>query len=186
MIRTARLDLLPATIPLARAEIGDRAEFARLLGATVPDNWPPETLADALHLFLEWLEAAPNAVGWFGWYALADLDGTPTLVASGGFMGPPQSGTAQTGYCVLPQFQKRGYATELLGGLVKWALTQPDVRRVAADTEWENPASVRVLEKTGFALVGPTGEPGGQRFEYPRGDRVITPVALEPPACRES
>lgn len=69
---------------------------------------------------------------------------------------------------------------------MKWALTQPDVRRVAADTEWENPASVRVLEKTGFALVGPTGEPGGQRFEYPRGDRVITPVALEPPACRES
>ena len=69
----------------------------------------------------------------------------------------------------LPQFQKRGYATELLGGLLKWALAQPGVHRVAAETEWDNPASVRVLEKAGFALVGPTGEPGGQRFEYPRG-----------------
>jgi [ribosomal protein S5]-alanine N-acetyltransferase len=166
MIRTARLTLIPATIPLARAEIHDRAAFARLLGATVPDNWPPESLADALHLFLEWLEAAPDAHGWFGWYALADIDGAPTLVASGGFMGTPQSGTAQTGYCVLPQFQKRGYATEMLGGLVGWAMSQPDVRRVAADTEWENPASVRVLEKAGFVLVGPTGEPGGRRYEY--------------------
>lgn len=166
MIRTARLTLIPATLPLARAEIGDRAEFARLLGAAVPENWPPETLADALPLFLQWMEAAPNAVGWFGWYALADLAGVPTLVASIGFLGPPQSGTAQTGYCVLPQFQRRGYATEMLGGLVKWALAQPDVRRVAAETEWENPASVRVLEKVGFKLVGPTGEPGGQRYEF--------------------
>ena len=69
VIETARLKLMPATVALARAEIGDRGEFARLLGASVPDNWPPETLADALPLFLGWLEAAPDRVGWFGWYA---------------------------------------------------------------------------------------------------------------------
>ena len=33
VIETPRLRLLPSTIPLARAEIGDRAEFARMLGA---------------------------------------------------------------------------------------------------------------------------------------------------------
>lgn len=48
VIETARLKLVPATVTLARAEIGDRGEFARLLGASAPDNWPPETLADAL------------------------------------------------------------------------------------------------------------------------------------------
>ena len=95
-IETARLKLIPATVALARAEIGDRGEFARLLGASVPDNWPPETLADALPLFLGWLEAAPDRVGWFGWYALATGGGAaaPVLVASGGFKGPPQEGTA--------------------------------------------------------------------------------------------
>ena len=50
-IETARLKLTPATVALARAEIGDRAEFARLLRASVPDNWPPETTVDALPLF---------------------------------------------------------------------------------------------------------------------------------------
>lgn len=168
MIETDRLKLIPATLDLARAEVSDRDEFARLLNASVPDNWPPESLADALPLFLSWLEAAPDRAGWFGWYALATGDGAAAsiLVASGGFKGPPQDGTAEVGYCVLPQFQGRGYATEMVRGLVRWALGQPGVARVVAETEWANPASVRVLSKAGFAPLGPTTEPGGTRFEF--------------------
>lgn len=171
VIETARLKLIPATVALARAEIGDRGEFARLLGASVPDNWPPETLADALPLFLGWLEAAPDRVGWFGWYVLAagDVAAAPVLVASGGFKGPPQDETAEIGYSVLPQFQGRGYATEVVGGLVGWAMGQPGVARVVAETEWANPASVRVLNKAGFVPGGPATEPGGARFEFPGG-----------------
>jgi RimJ/RimL family protein N-acetyltransferase len=173
VIETARLKLMPATVGLARAEIGNRGEFARLLGASVPDNWPPETLADALPSFLGWLEAAPDRVGWFGWYALTTGVGVtaPVLVASAGFKGPPQDGTAEIGYSVLPQFQGRGYATEMVGGLVRWALGQPGVARVVAETEWANPASVRVLRKAGFAPVGPASESGAARFEFPGGAR---------------
>lgn len=166
MIETARLNLIPATVALARAEIATRNEFARLLGATVPDNWPPETLADALPLFLSWLEAAPDRVGWFGWYALAVGSAAPVLIGGGGFKGPPQEGTAEIGYSVLPQFQGRGYATEIVGALVRWALGQPGVARVAAETEWANPASVRVLSKAGFVRAGPATEPDGERFEF--------------------
>ena len=121
MIDTARLKLIPATVALARAEIGDRSGFARLLGAVVPNNWPPEILADALPLFLGRLEAAPDQVGWFGWYALAASDSAPVLVASGGFTGPPQAGTVEIGYSVLPQFQRRGYATEVVVALKRSA-----------------------------------------------------------------
>lgn len=48
-IEAARLKLVPATLPLTRAEIGDRGKFARLLGAPVPDNWPTPP-SDALEL----------------------------------------------------------------------------------------------------------------------------------------
>src|SRR4051812_38635479 len=102
MIQTTRLKLIPATVALARAEIGDRGEFARLLGASVPANWPPENAADALPLFLRWLEAAPDRVGWFGWYALVlgdevpgDEAALPVLVGGGGFLGPPRDGVAK-------------------------------------------------------------------------------------------
>lgn len=170
MIQTSRLLLLPATVALARAELDNRGEFARLLGAAVPESWPPETLADALPVLLCWLEAAPDCVGWFAWYAIAagdEKDG-PVLVGSGGFKGPPREGTVEIGYSVLPQFQGRGLATELVGGLVRWALRQPGVARVVAETEWANPASVRVLCKVGFVPAGPPTSPAGARFECTR------------------
>ncbi|MFH1998223.1 MAG: GNAT family N-acetyltransferase [Planctomycetota bacterium] len=168
MIETIRLKLIPATVVIARAEISEREEFARLLSATVPDNWPPEMLVDVLPLFLSWLEASPDQIGWFGWYALAaDAEDTmPVLVASGGFKGPPQEGTAEIGYSVLPQFQGRGYATEMVGSLIQWAMKQPGVTRIVAETEWANPASVRVLVKAGFTPGGPAAEPEGARFEF--------------------
>ena len=149
--------------------MGDRTEFARLLDATVPENWPPESAADALPLFLSWLEAAPDRVGWFAWYALALEDtGSRVLVAGGGFLGPPQDGSVQLGYSVLPQYYRRGYATELVNSLIQWAFEQSGVERIIAETEWANPASVGVLKKTGFVELGSASEPGGARFERSR------------------
>ena len=176
MIETPRLKLIPATVVLSRAEIGDRAEFARIIEADVPEDWPPASVADALPLFLQWIEAAPEQVGWFGWYALAkDNSGNrPVLVASGGFLGPPQNGEVCIGYSVLPQFQQRGFATELADGLIKWAQRRPDVFCIVAETEWANPASVRVLSKLGFVAAGPGSDPAGMRFEL-----SVKPVAKE-------
>ncbi|MCC7261615.1 MAG: GNAT family N-acetyltransferase [Candidatus Latescibacteria bacterium] len=167
MIETLRLKLLPSTVPLARAELGDRSEFARLLGASVPENWPPESLLDALPLFLAGLETGPDRVGWFSWYGLAAGNdaGSRMLVSSGGFSGLPHEGTVELWYSVLPQFQGMGYATEMVIGLTTWAMGQSGVRRVVAETEWENPASVRVLSKAGFTASGPSTGSGGMRFE---------------------
>ena len=167
MITTTHLKLIPATVAHARAEIADRSEFARLLHALVPENWPPESTADALPLFLEWLEAKPDCVGWFGWYALITdtTSNQQVLAGSGGFMGPPQQGEVGLGYSVLPQFQGLGLATKIVDGLVRWAKEQQSVTRIVAETEWENPASARILKKTGFIEIGPSDQPGGMRFE---------------------
>ena len=170
VIETNRLTLVPATVELARAELNNRSEFARLLGAAVPTNWPPETLTDALPVLLKWMEAAPEQVGWFSWYALARTEGaSPShiLIGGCGFFGPPQHGTVQIGYSVLPEFQRQGFATEMVRGIAKWAMEQPNVIRIRAETEWENPVSVRVLEKVGFAATGPTADMKGTCFELP-------------------
>ncbi|MEY2935170.1 MAG: hypothetical protein RL033_5919 [Pseudomonadota bacterium] len=171
MIETTRLKLVPATVAHARAELGDRAQFARLLGAEVPAGWPPESTADALPLFLEWLEAAPASVGWFGWYALSLAGGTaaPILIGGGGFLGPPRDGQVQIGYSVLQQFQGSGFATELVSALVQWARRLQPAILIVAETEWANPASVRVLTKLGFVATGVSAESGGARFELSTG-----------------
>ncbi len=170
MVTTTRLKLIPASLEHLRAEINDRGHFARMLSAEVPANWPPQSAADALPLFLSWLEAAPDKAGWFGWYALL-LDAEaplPTLVGGGGFLGPPAHGEVQIGYSMLPQFQQRGIATEMVAGLVGWALSHSDVICIVGETESENPASVQVLRKIGFAALGTTNASGGMRFELRR------------------
>jgi len=170
MLTTTRLKLVPASLAHVRAEIADQQRFSQMLQATVPSNWPPESAADALPLFLGWLEAAPDQAGWFGWYALL-MDpevSLPTLVGGGGFLGAPVHGEVQIGYSMLPQFQHRGIATEMVAGLVGWALNHPEVTHIVAETEWENPASVQVLRKIGFAPLGATNAAGGMRFELRR------------------
>ena len=177
VITTARLRLIPATAALARAELTDRDEFARRLSATVPDEWPPEILADAQPVFLECIEAKPDQVGWYVWYAmmrtsrealslLADVD--DILMAAGGFKGPPQDGTVEIGYSVLPRFQGQGYATEMVRGLVDWAFRQPGVARIAAETTADNLPSMRLLRRLGFSGTEPAVEPGHVRLVLER------------------
>ncbi len=170
LIEASRVRLVPATVELVRAEIGDRREFGRLLQASVPENWPPEPVRDALPGFLTSMEAARHQVGWFGWYALAvvGVEGLPVLVGSGGFKGPPQAGTVESGYSVLPQYQGKGYATDMVRGLVRWALTHAGVDRIVAETGESNPASVRVLLKAGFVPDARASREGSLRFVYSR------------------
>jgi len=178
MITTVRMRLVPATVALARAEQTDRTEFARLLSATVPDDWPPEILADALPIFLEWIEAAPERVGWYVWYAMMrasheaqDMlagDVGDILIASVGFKGPPQDGTVEIGYSVLPQFQSQGYATEMVRALIDWAFVQPGVARIVAETAEDNVPSMRLLSRLGFARTKPAVEPGHIRLVLSR------------------
>jgi [ribosomal protein S5]-alanine N-acetyltransferase len=69
---------------------------------------------------------------------------------------PNEVGEIEIGYGTYDAFQKRGFMTEAVGGLVRWAATQPHVRAVVASTEKANVASFTVLQKNNFVNVGET------------------------------
>ena len=145
-IKTARLTLILGTVALARAEIEDRPAVAALLGAVVPEAWPPEMLEDALAFFLQQIEAASEQAAWITWYGVMDgQDGErPTLVASAGFFGPPQEGTVEIGYSIMPNFQRKGDGSEMVGALMEWAFAQEGVGRIVANVAVGNTPSVRL------------------------------------------
>ncbi len=58
------------------------------------------------------------------------------------------------GYLLARDSWGQGYMTEAVTGLTDWFLALPDVFRVWAVCDMENPASARVLEKSGFELEG--------------------------------
>jgi RimJ/RimL family protein N-acetyltransferase len=161
---------------MARAEVCDRTAFARLLAATVPENWPPESAADALPWFLKQLEADAANFGWLAWYGVDNGQASEgrTLIGSVGFKGRPNAeGTVEVGYSVLPQFCRQGYAGEMLGGILGWAFRSPDVARVIADTMPANTPSVRVLLRHGFRQVGPGSDEGSLLFEKLRANHSV-------------
>ena len=76
------------------------------------------------------------------------------------FKGLNADGSVEIGYGISEIKQGNGYATEAVNAAVTWALKQPGVFRVEAETEPDNRASQRVLEKCGFIPSGIIGEEG--------------------------
>ena len=105
---------------------------------------------------------------------VADLadDGTPARVAErvehahgrldllvnnagvGGRGSFGSSGWAEVRRTMAVNFDAPVRLTEALRALIDWALAQPDVRRVEADTAHGNLASRRVMERAGMRLIG--------------------------------
>lgn len=167
-LRSARLDLFPARIEHLEAELRSPESLGKLLGVEVPEGWPPgEYDREAVAFFRDRLrEAAPGEEDWFAWYAvLREVSGERgILVAGAGYLGPPSKGAVELGYSVLPAYQGRGFATEIVQALALRAFSDPRVRALNAHTSASNLASRRVLERCGFYLVGPEVEGGSLRY----------------------
>lgn len=170
-VMTTRMRLVLGTLPLAEAELADNARLSALLGVQVPASWPPDTLRPVLPLFLASCKQSGSFEPWYlGWYGVLHADGEPTLCGSVGFKGGPTStGMVEIGYSVLPAFQRRGIATEMVIGASRWALAQPRVSAVEADIARDNRASLRVVAKAGFVAHGAGAEPDTLRFRLERG-----------------
>jgi RimJ/RimL family protein N-acetyltransferase len=167
-IVTPRLELLPATAALLNAELESPSSLAGLLGAEVPEGWPPgEYDILAIKHFRDCLTENPEAVGWYGWYSLMrQREGEPRiLIGAGGFFGPPDAKwQVEIGYSVARDFEGQGYATEIVSALVRYAFATTRVRRVVAHTMMGNIGSRKVLERAGFRIAGQGQEPGSVEY----------------------
>jgi [ribosomal protein S5]-alanine N-acetyltransferase len=69
---------------------------------------------------------------------------------------PNEQGEIEIGYGTYEEFQGRGFMTEMVGGIIEWAKTQPGIKTILASTEKANAASFKVLEKNNFTKAGET------------------------------
>jgi len=167
IVKTKRLELVCGNLELARAEVFNQQEISTLLNAEVPDNWPPP-LNDAAsaEFFLNYAENNPDALEFGMWYIIL-VDGEKReAIGNIGFKGKPdETNSIETGYSIVENQQRKGYASEAVAGLIEWAFKQPKVDMVIAETLTEGFPSQKVLKKNGFTLVGEGSEPGVIRFE---------------------
>lgn len=125
-----------------------------------------ETDADLKAAYTEMLEGClrhPEQWQWYAMWMIELRDGTH--IGDLCFKGLEANGMAEIGYGILEEYQGQGYATEAVGAAVIWALKQPIVTCVEAETAPDNRASQRVLEKCGFLPSGTVGEEGPRFFK---------------------
>jgi RimJ/RimL family protein N-acetyltransferase len=168
MLRTDRLDLIPATSEHLRRELLHPQELGLFLGANHTEEWPPgEYGREATEfLFTKLQESDASAVGWYVWYAVTRTPAgqRETLVAAAGFFGPPCDGVVEIGFSVIPSARGRGFAAEIVTALADYAFASGSVAEVIARTTLTNIASISVLRRAGLRLIGPGEDPGVVRF----------------------
>ncbi len=146
-IQTRRLRLRQLELDEARDLLEGRPHPERPWAA----GYPTEGTITAVEGFVRAVTAGVEP-GPYGVYQLVLHDGT--VVGDLGFYGPPTpAGVVTVGYGLAPGARGHGYATEALRELAGWALAQPGVDRVEADTTHANLPSQRVMERAGMRLV---------------------------------
>ncbi len=148
---TARLSL-HAIDELEARRIHDRAPRS---GDAWAADYPFEGDLAAIGSFLRATERYGDQRP-FGYYQIRrQSDGL--AVGGVGFKGPPDGGVVEIGYGLVPSARGQGYATEALAGLVQVAVSL-GVTTIRADTDLDNVASQRTLERAGFRKVGADSE----------------------------
>ena len=147
-IETDRLCLRQLELEEARELLQGRADRERPWAS----GYPIQGTLIAVEAFVRAVDHGAQP-GPYGVYQLVrSADGQ--VIGDIGFHGPPdQHGSVTVGYGLAAGARGRGYATEALRALVAWALAQPGVERVEADTTHANLPSQRVMERAGMRLV---------------------------------
>ena len=148
VIRSARLDL---------REYGpDDAELVLELLAAEPEALPPGAPSDPGEV-AGWLaDGAHRARREGTGVHLMMLDhAAGRIVGSIGlFYADWEVRSAEIGYGVRADERGKGYASEALAAVARWALTEGGIQRAWLTANTDNVASVRVAEKAGFRREG--------------------------------
>jgi ribosomal-protein-alanine N-acetyltransferase len=154
LLRTARLDLHRISVP----------DLVRMFEAPgSPEPWAGKPYANPHRVLMDDLGPLPWRVPvvrrdpaqnrWF--VRLIVRRDTGVVVGNIGFHGPPdERGMIEIGLEVTPSQRGRGFATEAVLGMWRWAVAQPGIAVLRWSVGPENDASIAIVESFGGRKVG--------------------------------
>ena len=157
-IESERLKMIPLTHQLLQLLHADRSAMELSLGLNISnmqiDPFYKNEVDDAMINF--WLPKTLEHPEEYLWYTSWEiiLKSSNTSIGGMGFAGESNElGEAETGYMIDQQHQNKGYATEALQLLSRWAFTQEKVKAIIVHTFQDNLSSRKILVKCGFGEV---------------------------------
>jgi [ribosomal protein S5]-alanine N-acetyltransferase len=170
VVTTERLDLVLLTPVLDDLVEGRRDRAAAAIGAAIPAWWPDEHDLGFLRFRRDQAAREPSAGEWL--VRAVVLRKTREMIGHAGFHGPPgvnalkDERAVELGYTVFPEQRGRGYATETVEGLIRWA-DEHGIRAFVASVGPDNEPSLAIVRKLDFTHVGEHwDEEDGRELEF--------------------
>ena len=126
----------------------------------IVENEENEILKIAYKEMLDGCLKNPEKHIWYTLWLMEIKDSANEIVGSLSFKGISENGIVEIGYGINDGYENKGYTTEAVRAIVKWASEQSNVKEIEAEAEGSNLASIRVLEKCNFIPNGEMGEEG--------------------------
>ncbi|MBO9631768.1 MAG: GNAT family N-acetyltransferase [Chitinophagaceae bacterium] len=160
MLQTDRLYILPLTVASLELYLQGNDLFEMEHGLTLTNrNVAPEVKRYVNSITLPCMRKVPGDQYLFFTFWLVIENKTRLVVAELGFKGAPgPAGMVEIGYGTMQEARNKGYMTEAVGAIVKWASQRQDISTILAETDRTNTASIRVLQKNGFEQYDQKGD----------------------------
>ena len=154
--RAQPIDLQTDRLQIGALALSDAEDFSRILDDPnvawmMGSISTPFTKADAE----QWIAARmePDGIGCFAKISLKDGTTIGFTRLSVGRLANSKKDFS-IGYAIGKEFRGHGYATEAMRAFIEKYMAVYALDRVSAGVMCDNPASIRILEKLGFAKVG--------------------------------
>ena len=147
-IETSRLRVFPLPLAQLRLWAEDLPALERSLGYAYRGVPVEKALGDARRLLAAAEEAGESPYRTV-WMLVQREEGV--IIGSAGFKGgPDEKGEVEIRYAMGKDYRRRGYMTEAVKSICCWALEQPEVAHITAETDLVSYPSQRILERLGF------------------------------------
>lgn len=155
-LNSRRLTIIPLELQDFKLLLSDTDKMEKALNLNPSGSCLDEHTLNAMRwLYGQAENNKENYIFYTNWQII--LKSENISIGSACFKGiPDNTGTVEIGYGINEKFRGNGYMTEAVKEILKWALSQPDIKYVIAETEKTNTASHKVMIKNGMVMFKET------------------------------
>ncbi|TCO69151.1 GNAT family N-acetyltransferase [Marinisporobacter balticus] len=157
-LSTERLIIIPLKLHQFKLLLDGVDKFEKALKLSASNECLEEHTQEAMKgLYEEAVKNRDRYLWYTNWQII--LKSENKSIGSACFMKcPDENGQIEIGYGINSTYQNNGYMTEAAQAICEWAISQSDVSIIIAETEKNNIASHKVLQKCGMKKYKETGE----------------------------
>ena len=158
-ISTARIDIVPLCLDELELIIKSRAEFEKKSGCCPSGIELPQAYCEELTEMLEQnrdvLTKNPSDFLFYTLWAMIHRE-SKSIVGQFSFNAKPNAdGEVEVYFSIEKPFRRKGYAYEVMQGVVGWASESGLIRKFLIEADFDNKAAMASLKKLGFRPVLP-------------------------------